>query len=838
MMTRRTPKRRVVPRQGEAGIKRDNQNQLATTGLAVQFFAALRSRWNDQCSLIRVRKIEPEDEIMKLFRRHRTVAPGELFLLALLAIVSPRMAQADESVFTDTLQNGWENWSWAANNFNNPAPVHAGTRSISVTAGPWEALYFHHSSLNPGPFTNLTFWIHGGTAGGQRLRVKAMLGTTLFDPGQAIGPLPANTWQQINVPMPALVPSGQASIDGIWFQENTGSSAPTFYVDDVSLSAGATPPPPANPIVIIRVDAAASRRAINPEVYGVAFASTAELSALNAPLNRSGGNATTRYNWQINASSRAQDWYFESIGSANTAQGGDGDDFVSQTKAAGAEPMLTIPTMGWVAKLGPGRSKLASFSIAKYGAQTGSDSQWFPDAGNGVSQSTGNEITGNDPNDANQPADSAFQAGWVRHLTNRWGSATIGGLRYYLLDNEPGIWHSTHRDVHPTGATMEEIRDRMIDHATRIKSVDPDAVVVGPEEWGWSGYLYSGFDLQYGSVHGWSSLPDRAAHGGRDFLPWLLDQLRRTNNATGTRLLDVFTVHYYPQGGEYGSDVSTAMQLRRNRSTRSLWDTNYLDETWINDKVMLAPRLRNWVTANYPGTRIGLTEYSWGADNHINGATAQADVLGILGREGIDLATRWTTPSAGSPAFKAIQLYRNYDGARSTFGDISVSAAVPNPDNLAAFAATRSSDGALTIIAINKVLTGSTPVLLSVTNHSATGSARVWQLTSANAISRQPDAVITGGLLSNTLPAQSITLFVLPAAAIAPGLRASTGQSANQVQLWLDGQAGRRYVVESATTPTAWAGFSTNTLASNSLSFLIPSTNGPMRLFRALASPP
>jgi len=74
----------------------------------------------------------------------------------------------------------------------------------------------------------------------------------------------------------------------------------------------------------------------------------------------------------------------------------------------------------------------------------------------------------------------------------------------------------------------------------------------------------------------------------------LLDQLRRTNNATGQRLLDLFTVHYYPQGGEFGSDVSTSMQLRRNRSTRSLWDTNYVDETWINDKVRLIPRLKQW----------------------------------------------------------------------------------------------------------------------------------------------------------------------------------------------------------------------------------------------------
>ena len=47
----------------------------------------------------------------------------------------------------------------------------------------------------------------------------------------------------------------------------------------------------------------------------------------------------------------------------------------------------------------------------------------------------------------------------------------------------------------------------MIDFARKIKAVDPTALVVGPEEWGWSGYFYSGYDQQYGSTHGWSSCP-------------------------------------------------------------------------------------------------------------------------------------------------------------------------------------------------------------------------------------------------------------------------------------------------------------------------------------------
>ena len=212
-----------------------------------------------------------------------------------------------------------------------------------------------------------------------------------------------------------------------------------------------------------------------------------------------------------------------------------------------------------------------------------------------------------------------------------------------------------------------------------IKAVDPSALVVGPEEWGWSGYFYSGYDQQYGSTHGWSILPDRTTTAAATTCRGCSINSARSHTASGRRLLDVFTVHYYPQGGEFSDDTSSAMQLRRNRSTRSLWDPNYVDESWINDRVQLIPRLRNWVNTYYPGTQIGITEYNWGAEDHINGATTQADILGIFGREGLDMAARWTTPAASTPTYKAMKMYRNYDGSKSTFGETSVAAAAPTP---------------------------------------------------------------------------------------------------------------------------------------------------------------
>lgn len=523
------------------------------------------------------------------------------------------------------------------------------------------------------------------------------------------------------------------------------------------------------PTVTINIDAAASRHAINPNIYGVAFATTAQLLDLNSPLNRSGGNATSQYNWQCNCDNRGSDFYFESLDSGSSTPGKLNDDFIAANKAAGADSMLTVPLIGWVAKLGPSRGKLASYSIAKYGPQKDNDKLYFPDAGNGLRQSDGSKITNNDPNDANVPSDSTFQQGWMQHLVGKWGAAANGGLRYYLMDNEPSLWCETHRDVHPIGPTMDEIKNDAIDYGAKVKATDPSALVVGPEEWGWPAYFYSGYDWQWAGAHNNynpANFPDRTAHGGMDYLPWVLDQLHQHDAQTGLRSLDVFTVHWYPQGGEaFSNDVSATMSALRNRSTRSLWDPNYTDQSWINNKVYLIPRIRAWASQYYQGLQTGITEYNWGAEEFINGATAQADVFGIFGREGLDMATRWTTPNASTPTYKAMKMYRNYDGNKSTFGDIGVSDSVPDPDTLSSFAAVRAKDNVLTVMVINKSLTAGALANINLANFPTRGVAQIWQLTSANAITRLSDVTFAGNSLNLTVPAQSITLLVIAGAA-------------------------------------------------------------------------
>jgi hypothetical protein len=500
--------------------------------------------------------------------------------------------------------------------------------------------------------------------------------------------------------------------------------------------------------------------------------------------------------------------------------------------------MLTIPMIGWVAKLGPGRASLASYSTNKYGPQTGVD-PYFTSAGNGVSSLTGLEIITNNPTDANQTADTNFQAGWVQHLKNTWGSATNGGLQYYLMDNEWSLWDSTHRDVHPVGATMTEVFTNFCNYSAMVKGIDPNALVAGPEEWGWPGYLYSGYDQQWSGAnndYNVADYPDRKSHGGQDFGPWFLSQVQARSQAAGKRLIDIFTLHCYPQEGSVSGDaVDSATELLRNKSTRQFWDTNYVDPSWINSVIALIPRMRSWVTTNYPGTKIGITEYNWGAEPSINGATAQADILGIFGRQGLDLATRWTTPDPSTPTYKAIKIYRNYDGNKSTFGDTSIQTVVPNPDNLSAFSAVRSSDGALTLMIINKDILNASPINASITNFNATGTAQRWQLTASNVTTQLTNISFTNSVLKDTVPSQSVTLYILPT--VTPfTLKTGAPAAPGQFTVWLTGQTGLVYTVQSSADLIHWTPFATNTLVSNSAPFLVSTTNATMRFYRGLWS--
>jgi len=512
--------------------------------------------------------------------------------------------------------------------------------------------------------------------------------------------------------------------------------------------------------VTLTIDAGAARHPISPLVYGVNFAS--QVSGLGAafrvPVDRWGGNSTSRYNYTNDTYNTGADWYFENI-----VASGDGtlDSLIRTDHRRHASSLVTVPMIGWVSKRSPSQHPFTcSFPRTAFPAQNDFD-VWDSNCGNGVDGGTDLHA---DPTTTSTAVGPGFAGTMVRHLVSSYGRAARGGVRFYGLDNEPDLWNSTHRDVHPRPLTENELWSRSRATAEAVKAADPTADVIGPSDWGWCAYYYSAKDQCGGST------ADQDAHGGLPLGAWYLKQFAHAQRAGGTRLLDYFDEHFYPQ--ESGVALSpagdAATRALRLRSTRALWDPSYVDESWISQANGGKPlawirTMRAWVRTYYPGTKTAISEYNWGALDSMNGALAEADVLGIFGRERLGLATLWGPTRATDPWAYAFRMYRNYDGHGGRFGNTSVRAVSSNQGRLAVYAATRGSDGAMTVMVVNK--TGSSIRTPMQFRHFAAGqTADVFRYSSV-----RPHAIVRGAAvavdrrhLTTTYPASSLTLLVLP----------------------------------------------------------------------------
>jgi alpha-L-arabinofuranosidase len=179
------------------------------------------------------------------------------------APISPGVAQSGLSLYTDNLVNGFQNWSWATVNLLGNAPVHSGNYAIAVTDGGNQALAFNRGEFNSSPYANLTFWVNGGSSGGQLLQVWGLLDYNALSP-RSITALLANTWQQVTVPLSALGVANKSNLTGFWIQGRSGGAQPTFYVDDVQLTPVATPA-----LVHLGVDAGQTLRPVDARQFGL-----------------------------------------------------------------------------------------------------------------------------------------------------------------------------------------------------------------------------------------------------------------------------------------------------------------------------------------------------------------------------------------------------------------------------------------------------------------------------------------------------------------------------------------------------------------------------------------
>ncbi len=539
-----------------------------------------------------------------------------------------------------------------------------------------------------------------------------------------------------------------------------------------------------SPTPTLTVDAAANRHVINPDIYGIvnygldpAFAQEIRL-----PNTRWGGDGTTRYNWQVDSSNAGFDWYFMSgSGTSNPTPSAGPDAMIKSFQPAGTHPLITIPIIPYINK---SAAWGCSFPVSVYGAQQSVNPYVHPNGdncGNSIAangtQLIDNNIYANHINNSPQ-----FQQNWISHFLLDFGTAAKGGVTYYQLDNEPGGWGNTHRDVLPNGANYDTIFSLGSEYAAMVKATDQTALVMGPSDFTLGGWIGNSADMQ--------------EHGGLYAGQWYLQQMQAYQTQHNARILDYFDEHVYG-----GSTTDNNYELQ---STRSLWDPTYNSGTWIEQyyfgNMQLIPRFKGWINQYYPGTKLAFSEYSWGGHTTLVGALAEADILGIFGREQVDFADMWDAPKATDPTAYSFRLYRNYDGAGNMFGDTGVTAQSTDQTQLAIYGAQRSLDGALTLVVVNKTASELT-TSLSVANFSAAASAQLFTYSAANlqAIVAGPNAAVVNSSLTASFPAQSASIIVIPQSKgplARSGWKASASSSASRWQIpaaTLDGNLQTRW---------------------------------------------
>nr|MDQ2730037.1 glycoside hydrolase family 44 protein [Armatimonadota bacterium] len=235
----------------------------------------------------------------------------------------------------------------------------------------------------------------------------------------------------------------------------------------------------------LTVDVTADRHPISPDIYGMAYPDPVLAAEIHLPMNRWGGDATTRYNWLIDRTNSGDDCYFISFGSDQSVPSGGPDELVARAKADGGRVLLTIPIIDYLDKA---VATDCTFPVSIFGPQQ----KVFPyvhpivdgkatDAGNGRTPD-GKPITPT-PDQilrvhvSNTPE---IQRGWVEHLVQKFGKAADGGVPFYEMDNEPDGWNNTHRDIHPGKTGHDELVNATLKYAAAVKDADPTAQVLGP----------------------------------------------------------------------------------------------------------------------------------------------------------------------------------------------------------------------------------------------------------------------------------------------------------------------------------------------------------------------
>ena len=504
--------------------------------------------------------------------------------------------------------------------------------------------------------------------------------------------------------------------------------------------------------VSVTIDTNAERAAISPYIYGGNW----EFNDAKLTAKRLGGNRMTGYNWENNFSNAGSDWQHSSdtfaVSNANIPEakwnipGIVASDFHEKNQAAGEDySLVTLQAAGYVSADKNGTVAAADVAPSARWKEV----KFTKDA----PLSTTPDLTD----------DYVYMDEYVNFLVNKYGNAsTATGVKGYAIDNEPALWVGTHPRIHPVQPTCAEIIEKNVNLAKAVKGVDPYAETFGLVAYGFAEYN------TFQDAVDWNSLK-----GGYNwFLDYYLDSMKKASDTEGKRLIDVLDLHWYPEaqgGGEritFGEKITnTECNKARLQAPRTLWDSTYLENSWIatycSDKLPLLPNVQKSIDTYNPGTKLAFTEYSFGGDEHITGGIAQADVLGIFGKYGVYVANIW---GGGSYTAAGFNIFTNYDGNGSTYGDTKVKAETSDDENSSVYASVDANDDSkLHVIMINKNYDAPIDVNFDIASDEDYKSAKVYAFDrgSSKIYEKAPITNISNNNVTYTVPALTVCHIVL-----------------------------------------------------------------------------
>ena len=312
----------------------------------------------------------------------------------------------------------------------------------------------------------------------------------------------------------------------------------------------------------------------------------------------------------------------------------------------------------------------------------------------------------------------------------------------------------THARIAPKPWTYAQIIANNIDYAAAIKREAPKSLVFGPVNYGW---------------YGFRAFQGATDANGRIFVDAYLDALREAGAKAGHRLLDVYDFHWYPEaigGGVriiYNQKPDNAdTEEARIQAPRSLWDPTYVETSWITKSlggkpIRLLPDFQERIAAHYPGTKIAITEYEFGARDKISGALAQADALGVFGRYGLFAACHWGVNAGEHAALAAFKAFTDFDRRGARFGDLGLAVTGEDPAADSVYASLDSKNkGRMTLVIINKGKAPK-PFHLSLRGFSAKSAAAYVIRDGVYESPESASPTLAGGSLTYAAPGRSVT---------------------------------------------------------------------------------